>query len=109
MSDNVIEFNSKLQRGRKDLEERKSELQDLHNRLNEAYELMGKMEEHIETVETAYNESLVSFCNEHGIDEVTIDDFSWATSITVTSTPSGTITFSLPGFESEIEFTPEED
>ena len=108
----ILEFpieRIKSRRVREELEKLREDLKETYEKMEHAYELLSKMEDHIETIEISYNRKLVEYASDVGIEELSIEDFEYASNIVVTSTPEGTIIFNMEGVDSEVVFEPEKE
>ena len=108
----ILEFpleRIKSKKVRNELEKLREDLKETYEKMERAYELLTKMEEHIEAIELSYNRKLAEYATDVGIENLSMEDFEYASNIVVTSTPTGTITFSMEGVDNEVVFEPEID
>lgn len=106
----ILEFpieRIKSKKVRNELEKLREDLKETYEKMEHAYELLTKMEEHIESIEVSYNRKLAEYATDVGIENLSIEDFEYASNIVVTSTPTGTIIFSMEGVENEVVFDPD--
>lgn len=108
----ILEFpidRIKSKKVRSELEKLREDLKETYKKIEHAYELLQKMEDHIEDIELSYNRKLAEYANEVGIEELSIEDFEYASNVVVTSSPTGTIVFTMEGVEDAVVFEPEEE
>lgn len=82
----ILEFPDKIsgsQRVRNELRGMAQNLEICYNAMDESVRAMAQMEEQLKLLEQEYNEKLLELVEAVGIQEVTVEEFQWATCIGV--------------------------
>ena len=79
-------------------------LQDSYANLDEVFADLSSLEESIEEVEEIYNQKIIELARLVGAENIEMDDLQFATNISVSASPDGTLIFFIPdeGIETQV-------
>lgn len=85
----VVEFKSRRGLLKQQLEEGMSEMEELYQQLDRAYQAMNRLEDHVEARQGAYDRRIVEYANEIKPENVEVGFLQYATNVAVRLHPDG--------------------